>query len=166
MPFTPFHWGPSSWLGILLFKMFDFATLLISCVIIDIEPFCVMVFNLQLPLHGFLHTFLGGSIMAVLTAIGCYFLRRPFTKIMNLFRLAQHSSFKKIIFTSFFGVYSHVVLDAFLYSEMQPFYPFKGNPFLGVFPSLEVYLFCGASFIVGICVYTAKLIFVKRKRTS
>ncbi|MBP9043320.1 MAG: hypothetical protein KBG49_07510 [Spirochaetes bacterium] len=164
MPFTPFHWGPSSWLGVLLFKIFDFPTLLISSVIIDIEPFFVMVFNLPLPLHGFLHTFLGGSIMAVLTAIGCYFLKEPFTKITSLFRLAQHSSFKKIIFTSFFGVYSHIVLDAFLYSEMQPFYPLKDNPFLGVFSSLEVYLFCGTSFIIGICVYVARLILTKRKR--
>ncbi len=24
MPFTPFHWGPSSWIGLILFKIFNF----------------------------------------------------------------------------------------------------------------------------------------------
>jgi len=68
MLLTPFHWGPSSLIGILLFKIFDFPTLFISSVIIDIEPLCVILFNLNYPLHGFFHSFLGGSILAILTA--------------------------------------------------------------------------------------------------
>jgi len=62
MPFTPYHLGPSSWIGLILFKILDFPTLLVASVVIDIEPFCVFVFNAPWPLHGFLHSFLGGSI--------------------------------------------------------------------------------------------------------
>jgi len=123
VPFTPFHWGPSSWLGVLLFKIFDFPTLLISSVVIDIEPFFVMVFNLPLPLHGFLHTFLGGSIMAVLTAIGCYFLRRTFAKIMNLFRLVQHSSFKKSFLLHFSAFIPILFLMPFCIARCNLFIP-------------------------------------------
>jgi len=135
MPFTPYHWGPSLWIGLLFFRIFDFPTLLIASVIVDIEPFCVFFCNAPWPLHGFLHTFLGGSIAAIFTAMICYFLKKPIKKVMSVFKLAQNSSFKKIIWTSFFGVYFHILLDAFLYEEMNPFYPIKGNPFLGLFSS-------------------------------
>ncbi len=110
MPFTPLHWGPSSWIGLLLIKVFDFPTLLVASVIVDIEPFCVFVFNAPWELHGFLHTFLGGSIVAILTAIILYFLREPIRKVMTVFKLAQYSSFEKILWTSFFGVYLHLLL--------------------------------------------------------
>jgi len=164
MPFTPFHWGPSSWIGILLFKIFDFPTLLVTSVIVDIEPFCVFVFNAPWKLHGFLHSFLGGSIVAILTAIILYLLRKPIKKIMSVFKLAQDSSFKKILWTSFFGVYSHLLLDSFLCIEMNPFYPFEGNPFLGLFTSQQVYLFCGLSFLVGISFYLIRLVIIKREK--
>ena len=164
MPFTPFHWGPSSWIGLLLFKIFDFPTMLVASVIVDIEPFCVFVFNAPWKLHGFLHSFLGGSIVAILTAIILYLLRKPIKKIMSVFKLAQDSSFKKILWTSFFGVYSHLLLDSFLYREMNPFYPLKGNPFLGLFTSQQVYLFCGLSFLVGISFYLIRLVIIKREK--
>ena len=161
-PFTPLHWGPSSWIGLILFKIFDFPTLLISCVIVDVEPFCVFIFNAPWPLHGFLHTFLGGSIVAIITAIILYFLKKPIKKLMSIFKLSQDSSFKKIILTSFFGVFSHILLDAFLYEEMNPFYPFKGNPFLGLFSSFNVYLFCSLSFLIGVLIYLIRLSLIRK----
>jgi len=164
MPFTPFHWGPSSWIGILLFKILDFPTLLVASVIVDIESFCVFVFNAPWSLHGFLHSFLGGSIAAILTAIILYFFRKPIKKVMAIFKLSQDSSFKKILWTSFFGVYSHLLLDSFLYREMNPFYPFEGNPFLGLFTSQQVYLFCSLSFLVGVSLYLIRLVIIKRKK--
>ena len=164
MPFTPFHWGPSSWIGLLLFKIFDFPTLLIASVIVDIEPFCVFVFNAPWHLHGFLHSFLGGSILAFFTAIILYLLRTQIKKIMTVFKLAQTSSFKKILWTSFFGVYFHILLDSFLYIDIKPLYPFESNPLLGLFSSQRVYLFCGLSFLIGILFYLIRLAIVKREK--
>jgi len=164
MPFTPFHLGPSSWIGLILFKIFDFSTLLISSVVVDIEPFCVLFFNLDYPLHGFFHSFLGGSIAAVLTAIILYYLKDRIKKIMATFKLVQDSSFKKILWTSFFGVYFHLFLDAFLYKDMKPFYPFGENPFFGLFSSQQVYLFCSLSFLIGILFYLVRLVIIKKRR--
>jgi len=164
MPFTPFHWGPSSWIGLLLFKIFDFPTLLVASVIVDIEPFCVFVFNAPWPLHGFLHSFLGGSIAAILTAIILYLLRKPIKKVMTILKLSQDSSFKKILWTSFFGVYFHLLLDSFLYREMNPFYPLETNPFFGLFSYQQIYLFCSLSFLVGISFYLIRLVIIKREK--
>ena len=162
MPFTPFHWGPSSWIGLILFKIFDFSTLLVASIIVDIEPFCVFAFNAPWPLHGFLHSFLGGSIAAILTAIILFLLRKPIKRVMAILKLSQDSSFKKILWTSFFGVYSHLLLDSFLYREMNPFYPLESNPFFGLFSSQQIYLFCGLSFLVGISFYLIRLVIIKR----
>ncbi|XOB46417.1 MAG: metal-dependent hydrolase [Candidatus Nealsonbacteria bacterium] len=164
MPLTPFHWGPSSWIGLLLFKILDFPTLLIASVIVDIEPFCVLFLNLNYPLHGFFHSFLGGSILAVLAAIILYLLKGKIKKIMAIFKIPQDSSFKKILWTSFFGVYFHLLLDSFLYKEMNPFYPFENNPFFGLFSLQQIYLFCALSFLVGILFYLIKLGIFKREK--
>lgn len=157
MPITPFHWGPSSWIGLLLFRVLDFPTFLVASVIVDIEPFCIRLFDLGYPLHRFFHTFLGGSIAAVLTAIVLYFLRNQIKKIMAVLKLAQDSSFKKILWSSFAGVYFHIFLDSFINMDMKPFYPFEANPFLGVFSAPQVYTFCGISFFAGILLYLVRL---------
>jgi len=110
MPLTPYHWGPLSTLGLLLFTIFDFPTLLLSGVILDIEPLTVLLFGLHRPLHGTLHNFLFGLVIAFFTALIMNKWQAPIKKIMAIFRLEQDSSFAKIIWTSLFGVYSHILL--------------------------------------------------------
>jgi len=163
MPLTPFHLGPSSWIGLVLFKILDFPAFLLASVIVDLEPFFILVFNLGYPIHRFFHTFLGGSLVAILTAIVLYFLKKEIKKIMAVFKLAQNSSFKKILFSSFAGIYLHILLDSFLNREVKPFYPFENNPLLELFSSEEIYIFCLSSFFIGILIYLIKLSYYKKK---
>lgn len=65
MPFTPFHFGPGLLIG-LVFSFIDFPTFLIASLIVDIEPFLVLFFNFNYSLHGFFHSFLGGTIIALI----------------------------------------------------------------------------------------------------
>jgi len=158
MPLTPFHLGPSSFLGLLLFKIFDFFTFLISSVIIDIEPFLVIILNLKYPLHGFFHTFLGGSILGVFTSIFIYLLKNRIKNLTRYLKIYQNSSFSKILGTSLFGVSFHIVLDSFLYEDIKPFYPLKINPLYKLFTTETIYLFCSISFLIGLLFYLIKLI--------
>ncbi len=159
MPLTPFHWGPALLIGLLLFSVFDMPALLVSSVIPDVEPLFILMFRLSLPFHGFFHTFLGVSILGVLVAVVLYPLRGLSKKVMATFRLPQKSSsFKKLLFTSLFGVYSHILLDSFLYGEMMPFYPLEGNPFLGVVSFSGTYGFCSISFLLGFVLYIFRVI--------
>ena len=84
---------------------------------------------------------------------------------MAEFKLEQDSPLKKILWTSFFGVYTHILLDAPLYCDMRSFYPFQNNPFYGMFSSQHIYLFCTFSFIMGMATYWTRLI-VKRKSVN
>jgi len=162
VPFTPFHLGPALLFGLALSVAFDFPTLLLASVILDVEPFYVMYFHVSdYPLHGFFHSYIGSSIFAVLVALAVYPLRSVLNRIMAIFRISQKSSFKKILFTSFFGVYSHVFLDSFLYDEMRPFYPLQGNPFIDLLVAYGkysvVYGFCSVTALLGIILYFSKI---------
>ena len=162
MPFTPFHLGPALFFGLLLSVAFDLPTLLVASVIPDLEPFYVMYFHVSgYPLHGFFHSYLGSSILALLVVFIIYPLRGLLSRIMVAFRISQKTSFKKILFTSFVGVYFHVFLDSFLYEEMMPFYPLQGNPFfdlLSAYGSYSVvYGFCSLTALLGIVLYFYKI---------
>jgi len=123
-----------------------------------VEPFYVVYFHvLGYRLHGFFHSYLGSSILAVLAAFIVYPLRSLLNRLMVAFRISQKSSFKKILFTSFVGVYFHVFLDSFLYEEMMPFYPLQGNPFFNMLSANVVYGFCSITAILGVIVYFYKI---------
>ncbi|MDH5441038.1 MAG: hypothetical protein OEZ48_00645 [Candidatus Bathyarchaeota archaeon] len=164
MPFTPYHWGPSSWIGLILFRFLDLPTLLVASVIVDAEPFSVLLLGLNYPLHGFLHSFLGGSMIAVLTSIIMYQLKDVLQNLTAVLKLAQDSSFRKILWTSFFGVYLHILLDSPLYSDIRPFYPIESNPFYGLISSQQIYLFCSISFLVGTSLYLFRLFVLKTRK--
>lgn len=169
MPFTPFHLGPALFFGLALLSVFDLPTFLIASVIPDIEPFCVIYFHVYgYPLHGFLHSYLGASFLAFLTALIVYPFRGMLKHITEVFRIPQQkASFKKLLFTSFVGVYFHVFLDSFLYREMMPFYPLQGNPFVNILDFWGsysvIYGFCSLSFLLGVFVYIFRLTRAKTK---
>jgi membrane-bound metal-dependent hydrolase YbcI (DUF457 family) len=155
MPFTPFHWGPASCIGLTWSKGFDFPTLLTATTVIDFEPLLVLVLALDYPAHGFFHSFVGSSLLAVVTGIIMYFLRDNIKEIMADFKLQQDSSFKKILWSSFFGFYFHILLDSLIYKEMNPFYPLKGNPLYTISP-LYMYVFCGGSLLAALFLYAVR----------
>lgn len=159
MPFTPYHFGPAFLLGILLFPFIDLTTIMIASVVIDLEPLAVIFLNLPLPLHGFFHSYLGASIAALVLSVFVYPFRKYLNKIVSLFGLHQSSSFRHIIAGSLIGTYSHVLLDSFLYTEMNPFFPVLGNPFTGFFLDGTVYTFCVIAGLVSFFAYILRAIF-------
>ncbi len=133
MPLTPFHLGPALLLGLIFRKRLELAPLLISSVAPDIEPLLVMILNLNYPLHGFLHTYLGGSLLAVLLHFSA-----ERTKII-----------KASFISSLLGVYSHILLDSFLYYDITPFFPLEINPFLHRLSFFEVYAICSIMLLIA-----------------
>jgi membrane-bound metal-dependent hydrolase YbcI (DUF457 family) len=166
MPFTPFHLGPALFLGLLLFRFADFPTLVVASVILDLEPFAVLVTGLDYPLHGFFHSFLGGTIVAV--ALGLIMLRLGGTArgVLKPLGLEQSPSRQTIMLGSFLGVYSHILLDSPLYADIRPFFPSSVNPFFvgDAFAGIYVEALCVLLFLVGIAGYIVMLIVRTRKK--
>ena len=159
MPFTPFHLGPGLFFGLLLFGFLDLPSFLVASIIIDIEPFLVLVLDLNYPLHGFFHSFIGGSVAAFILSLIMLRLRNPISRITSFFRLEQRSSPKKIILTSLTGVYLHILLDSLIYDDIKPLYPLELNPFRNsIFIGSEIYTLCTILFFAGLTLYLYRLV--------
>ncbi len=170
MPLTPFHLGPALLFGLLLFKFVDFPTSLVASVILDVEPFIVLFFGLNYPLHGFFHSFVGGSIVAVVLGFVMLRLSSVTTLVMTPFKLEQKFSSNSVFLASFLGTFSHILLDSVMHGDIMPFYPFGLNPFFGGgwFIGVELHAFCLFCFFAGVVLYGAMLIVkgIRRPKAS
>lgn len=130
MPLTPFHVGPGLFIPLLFMSIIDLPTFLVASVILDFEPLLVLSLSLPYSLHGFFHSFLGGSVVVIVLIIVMAKTRKLFSPLMSPFKLEQKWSVATIAVASFLGVYLHILLDAMMHWDMQPFFPFAGNPLL------------------------------------
>lgn len=168
MPLTPFHLGPALLLGLVFFSYLDFPTFLVANIIVDIEPILVIFLRLDYPLHGFFHSFLGGTLVAFLLAAVMSKVREYFSPLLSSFKLGQKSSFRSILLASLSGIYIHILLDSRMNMDIKPFYPFDFNPFLSksILVGVEVYMLCIWSFVLGMIIYGIKVFLIRRKATN
>ena len=163
MPFTPFHLGPGLLVGLLLLSYVDFPTFLVASVIVDVEPLLVLWWNLPYPLHGFFHSFLGGTLVALLLTALMRKARKSLSSLLLFFKITQTVSFKKIVLASVSGIYLHILLDSLMHRDIRPFYPLDLNPFLGLSSDLGVYMLCMWSFMGGVIIYIIRFVLSRRK---
>ena len=155
MPFTPFHLGPAVLIVFILMRYLDLPTFIVASVLVDLEPLAVLVFGLPGPLHGFFHSFLGASVVAVLLAWGMLRVRGFLAPVYSFLRLEGDWRIRSFLVAALLGTWSHVLLDAPLYGDLRPFIPLGGNPLLGVdlYLGLGVYRFCLLSGMVGVALF-------------
>ena len=163
MPFTPFHWGISIFIqGILIFL--DPLALFIGSIIPDIEGITALFIfpGRGLPLHGPLHSFPGAFFLGLLTGISSwfcfrYFLPQVVAKFQLNFSLPEYS-LKCSLLSAFLGTFSHIILDAPIYNDMDIWYPLGvGNPLYEIVPSTLVYSSCIFGFIIGSIILIIRL---------
>ncbi len=162
MPFTPYHFGPGLLIGLIFFPYLFLPAVLLGSVIVDIEPLTFLLLGLPV-VHAFFHTFLGATATALVLAGSVFLLRKVFERFMTLIHFPQTGSPLAIVLGALSGAYSHVLLDAFLYPEMQPFWPLLGNPFLGLISTSIVPVFCILCFIAAIPVYVFQIWRIKQQ---
>jgi membrane-bound metal-dependent hydrolase YbcI (DUF457 family) len=159
MPFTPFHLGPGLGFGLPLRKYLHAPTFILANVIVDVEPFSALFFNLDYPLHGYLHTFL--FALPVGLAFGCVMrlLERYLNPLykMFLFETTDSLGLRSFVAAGVLGTGFHVMLDAPLYDDIRPFYPITANPLYNPSLTLEVYSLCVWTGIFGIAYYLGLL---------
>jgi membrane-bound metal-dependent hydrolase YbcI (DUF457 family) len=153
MPFTPFHFGPSALIGLPLKRWIDIPVFVLANVVIDFEPLAVMVFQLNYPLHGYFHTLLIGGVLGLLWGLAAYPLKQIWQFLMGLVGLSYQPTLPKMMISGMLGVWLHVFIDCFLYQEMNPFFPIKGNPLYFAVRYLRVFSVCEVSLIVAVVIY-------------
>ncbi len=162
MPFTPFHLGPALAVGLPLRRYLHVPTFIVGNVILDAEGFLVITLGLSYPLHGYLHTFVSAIAVGLLLGLVMFKLERPLQPFYRKIELETDKALKlkSFLLAGVFGAVLHVLFDAFLYSEMMPFYPLTANPFLSIGLSMsQVYNVCAILGIIGLVYYAAIVIY-------
>lgn len=161
LPFTPFHLGPALAVGLPLRKYLHAPTFILANVIVDIEPLLVLVFGLNYPLHGYLHTFLLASLLGVTLAVVMFCLERFLQPVYKLFLLETDNKprISAFIVAGVLGTVLHILFDAPLYTDIQPFYPLTtANPMLNTVSSANVYAATMWLGVLGIVFYAGLLL--------
>jgi hypothetical protein len=128
-------------------------------VAIDIEPL-VRIIRGDAVLHGFTHTYLGATLVALLSVIVgrpiCQFLLdhwkpEPRSLFLNWLRGPRLISWPAAIAGGFVGTCSHVFLDSIMHYDMQPFRPLsEANALLHAISVGSLHLLCVVSGVLGV----------------
>ena len=126
MPLTPLHLA----VGLPARHLISLKAFILVNILIDIEPGLIMFFNMGhqgYAIHGWTHTLGGVTYLAGIALVLCI----PWVKD----RLAW-------LYGTLLGAYSHLLLDALVHQDVQPFAPVvSGNP-LYLDAHMEVSILC------------------------
>jgi len=163
MPFTPYHFGPSGFVGLVFRKWLDIPVFVLANVAADIE---VLVYR-NWPYHRYAHTLLIGAAVGILWGVAAYPLRPLFKKIMQLFRLPYKTTFLKMTISGILGIWFHILIDSFCWWDVRLFWPSKLTPLYGLISQRQVEAICVAFFVAAVILYifTVKT-HVKQSRKS
>jgi len=118
MPFTPYHFGPSGFVGLLLRRWIDLPVFLLANVVLDLE---VLITGK----HAYGHTLLLGAAVGILWGLAAYPLRGIFKRLMDLVRLPYKTGRIKMIISGILGVWMHAVVDAMVHYDVRLLWPNK-----------------------------------------
>ncbi len=133
MPYTPYHIGPSGFVGLLLRRWLDVPMFLLANVLIDLEVLADNHLAPGWPVHQLwhLHTLLiGGTAGAALGAAFCFIkpLRRLCELAMMLIGLPQKARLWPMVAGGWLGAWLHIVIDSVYHYDVQIFWPHTKNP--------------------------------------
>lgn len=149
MPFTPYHFGPSGFIGLAFKKWIDVPVFVLANVIVDIE---VLLYH-HWPVHRYAHTLLIGAVAGALWGVAAYPLRPLFKKVMQLVCLPYKTTFLKMIISGVLGVWLHVVIDAVYHWDVRLLWPNNAKPLYGLISQEQVKLLCLVFFAAAFILY-------------
>ena len=124
MPITPFHFGPGAALHAVAPKHVSFLAFCAANVVIDVKSLVNLVQRRE-PVHAFLHTYVGATLVWLGLAALCWMAQR-LTRWRGL-------TLRQVALGALLGAYSHVLLDSVMHHDIQPLQPFAaGNALHGL----------------------------------
>ncbi|WJG08097.1 metal-dependent hydrolase [Aliiglaciecola sp. LCG003] len=154
MPFTPFHMGPGILIKSLLQGGFSLMVFGWSQIVMDIQPLVVLITG-EGHLHGFSHTYIGASLLAVFSGLTGKYLSELGLKILKMdFSFSIEISWLVSFISAFMGCFSHVILDSIIHADVEPFSPFShNNGFLGLISVSTLHTLCLYSGFLGAAIF-------------
>jgi membrane-bound metal-dependent hydrolase YbcI (DUF457 family) len=150
MPFTPFHFGVGLAAKAAVPRHFHLGFFIALQIIIDVESLYNLAYH-RYPVHRFLHTFLGATLLALLSsALALPLVLRWGTKARGCPRSAG-LLFASLLATALFATWSHVVLDGIMHRDARPLWPMSDlNPLLHLIGVGALHLACSVMGFFGL----------------
>lgn len=153
MPFTPYHFGPSGFIGLALRKWIDIPVFVLANVIVDVEVLVIRLLGAGWPIHRYAHTLLLGTAVGIIWAVAAYRLRNLFKSLMQTLRIPYEPKFWKMFISGILGVWLHVVLDAIYHGDVRLFWPNKARPLYKLITHQQLEALCLAFVLAAIILY-------------
>ncbi len=155
MPFTPYHFGPSVFIGLVFRKWIDFPVFVLANVIVDFEVLVIMLFTLDWPKHRYCHTFLIGTAVGALWGLAAWPLRNLFKKLMKLFRIPYKTSLPKMVISGILGLWLHILIDGAYHFDVKILWP---NKIISLWKMIHRHLDQGKIETICLIFFTAVLV--------
>lgn len=154
MPFTPIHMGPGIFIKAILQGSFSLMVFGWTQIVMDIQPLIVLLRG-EGHVHGFTHTYIGASLIAIFAALTGKYLSEFGLKILAIATADSGKiSWWVSLLSAFIGSYSHVFLDSIMHGDLQPLYPFAlANGFYGYVSLAMLHKFCVYAGLLGAAIY-------------
>lgn len=123
MPFTPYHFGPSGFIGLVFRKWIDVPVFVLANVVVDVEVLVIGFSGLGWPVHRYCHTLLIGAAVGALWGAAAYPLRGLFRKMMQIFRIPYQTNLRKMLLSGILGVWLHALIDGLYHFDVRMFWP-------------------------------------------
>lgn len=135
--------GPGILVKALLQGSFSLMVFGWSQIIMDIQPLIAIVTG-KGKLHGFTHTYIGSTLIAIFSAVmGKYLSRWALVVISNGAQRGINIRWRVAFLSAFIGSYSHVLLDSIMHTDIEPLSPFsQSNELLGLISVATLHKFC------------------------
>ena len=129
MPFTPFHLEPALAVKAAAPRYFSFLTFGLTQVVIDSEA-AFYILTSGWPVHRLLHTYLGATLVAVITVVLVERAIRLWNRLAatdrgRILRIEPRIPLVAAVSGALTGGYSHVLLDSIMHSDVRPFAPWS-----------------------------------------
>lgn len=115
MPITPLHFGAALPYELALRGRFSTLAFVVANAVMDVQPVLALGLGVPVAVHGWTHSLLGATLIAVaLSALA--------------WRLPRRSAYTAGFFA---GTLTHVALDSLMHRDLSPLWPWReGNPVL------------------------------------
>lgn len=158
MPFTPYHFGPSGFIGLAFRKWIDVPVFVLVNVIVDLEVLVINFVGVGWPIHRYVHTLLIGVAAGIAWALAAWPLRNVFKKGMQIIRIPYKPSFWKMLASGILGVWLHVVIDSIYHPDVRLFWPYKSIPLWRIITRQQLEFLCLVALIPALILYLLTVI--------
>lgn len=175
MPFTPYHFGPSGFVGLLFKRWLDIPAFILVNIALDVEVLFQVIHQPGEPFTHWnhphqvfhFHTLLIGGLVGAALGLALFPFRSIFEWFMDKLRLSYKPTLLKMMLSGLLGAWFHVTIDSIYHWDVLMFWPNRNyRPLWNLLSQPMVRYICIAFIFAAVALYVILLALKLRKQRS